>query len=362
MTKNFFCAVEEECVKSPLYIGELHYRVSHWQSSGKTEIEWLCIPIPQGEVLNNELSHKIMKKNQADCFVTYWLDIDDNHWEKATTRGKRGDSFLVKKNVNFKLVPVVPSKVTFTISAARDEEASSTWKILCKVSEVNLDTKTPRVNKIEIISDHFNKYKRYLELLKFGDKFVIDNLNEDRVAFNLQNEEGLTLLIHDLDELQGEKISLLPVNDTDQQSEIKFVVEEVLILSTQDGRIFLEAQKNFEWKGEEANKVSLIPFPENEKQLNNCQGQTIVIKNPLLVKKSNSSLDIGFSYRGEKGELNFERGYENISFEGVGGVEKAFLAIGVVAVILVASFSFISPSTKTKKKIVNKEYKKRKIL
>ncbi|CAG8665980.1 1725_t:CDS:2, partial [Paraglomus occultum] len=131
-------------------------------------------------------------------------------------------------------------------------------------------------------------------------------------------QEGLTLLIHDLDELQGERMSLLPVGDTDQQPEIKFVVEEVATLSTNDGRILLKVQENFE-------------------QLNNCQGQTIVIKNPSLVKKSDSLLDIGFSYRGENGELNFERGYEGIIFEetteekGVGGVEKAFLVIGVVA-------------------------------
>jgi len=72
---------------------------------------------------------------------------------------------------------------------------------LCEVSEVELVIKIPPVNKIEITSDRVSKRRRYLELLKFGNKFVIDNLNEDRVAFNLQNQEGLTLLIHDYDKL-----------------------------------------------------------------------------------------------------------------------------------------------------------------
>jgi len=98
----------------------------------------------------------------------------------------------------------------------------------------------------------------------------------------------------------------------------------------------------------------LIPFPQVERQLDNCQGETIVIKNPFLVKKSSSLLDIGFSYRGEDGELSFELGYEGIKLEKaaeekeVSEVEKAFLAIGVVTVILVVSFFFISPLTKTR--------------
>lgn len=356
MTENFFCAVGELYCESPSSIDSdnFHYRVSHWQLSGKTEIEWLWIPIPKEKVLDNELSHEIRKKNQADCFVTYLLNIDDGGWERGSKAGRRGNSFVVKKGANFELVPVVPSKVTFTVSVSRNEETSSTWKILCEVSEVELVIKIPPVNKIEITSDRVSKRRRYLELLKFGNKFVIDNLNEDRVAFNLQNQEGLTLLIHDYDKLWGERINLLPANDTDQQSEIKFVVEEISNLSTNDGRIFLKAQKNFEWRGEEVNEVSLIPFPQVERQLDNCQGETIVIKNPFLVKKSSSLLDIGFSYRGEDGELSFELGYEGIKLEKaaeekeVSEVEKAFLAIGVVTVILVVSFFFISPLTKTR--------------
>jgi hypothetical protein len=262
MTENFFCAVENEYCESPFDKDNLHYRVSHWQGSNKTEIEWLCIP--REKVFNNEFSHEITKKNKANCFVTYLVNIDDNDWIRST-KGRRGNSFVVKKETNFELVPVVPSKVTFTISALRGEETFSStkkWKILCEVSGVELDIKIPTVNKIEIISDSVNKYNRYLELLKFGNKFVIDGLNEDRIALNLQNQEGLTLLIHDYDKLQGERINLRPASDTDQQSEIKFVVEEICPFSINDKRFIIKAQEGFEWKEKKFNLVTLILPPQ----------------------------------------------------------------------------------------------------